>query len=206
MNNKIQKISKILLIIILLILVITIAHLVVYSEILDKHGKKTVSDSILPLVYGQEESLIPDWIKAVAIYWIEGSITDEKFIEVLEFLIEHEVIVISGYGKIVEEVIPDKVEVSSILTLATDKDVYSKGETMQISGTLPDYGSKQITFMLISPDNMIVTIGNILPDGNWNYSTTIKLVHNAIDKTGDYVLRLKYNAETVEKTISIGVQ
>lgn len=39
-----------------------------------------------------EDSLIPNWIKGIAGFWIEDKITDQEFIDGLEFLIEEDII------------------------------------------------------------------------------------------------------------------
>ena len=51
------------------------------------------------------------------------------------------------------------------LTVSSDLDTYSNGSTISISGTIKDYDSgKGLTFIVTSPDNNIVTIGQITPN------------------------------------------
>lgn len=50
----------------------------------------------VPSVMAQSESeIIPNWIKGVANFWIDGGIDDADFIEALEFLIDNNVIKLS---------------------------------------------------------------------------------------------------------------
>ena len=164
----------------------------------------------LPLIlipaYAQEsESLIPSWIKGVVGFWVEGNITDEKFIEVLEFLIKHEVIKIEGYGKI-EENISIQLEDNYELTVTTDKESYVYGETVMISGTLPDYGSDTVVIMIVSPDNMIMAILNVLSDGEGTYSKDWKLISPLMTDNGTYVISVKYKGETLQTTFEYDIE
>lgn len=156
----------------------------------------------LPFVYGEEDSLIPKWIKPIASFWVEGSITDEKFIEVLKFLIDHEVIVIQGYGKIdiqEEEIIP------MVFSLSIDKETYTINEIVQVSGTLPDNDVESISFLLKSPNNMIVTIFSITTDTSGEYLKSLQLHEKLMTENGDYILEAHYKNEKIETIIRYNV-
>ena len=129
---------------------------------------------ILIPIYAQEsENIIPSWIKGVAAFWVEGNITDEKFIEVLEFLIENEVIQIEGYGKI--DILEEK-STNMELTVTTDKESYTVDDKMNISGTLPNNELDTIVILLISPSDNLVIIKDVQSTGNGEFSIGVNLV------------------------------
>lgn len=153
------------------------------------------------LIYGQEESLIPEWIKPIASYWIEGSITDEKFIEVLEFLIEHEVIVIPGYGKID---IQGKGISPMAFSLTTDKDAYTTNERIIISGTLPNDNVADVIVMMIrSVDEVGADMMMVTNDKSGKYETYLTAgIHEAMLEDGEYYIRAQYQGERLTKTFT----
>lgn len=142
---------------------------------------------------------IPEWIKDVTVLWVDGHVSDEKFVQILEFLIEHEIIQISGYGKID---IQEEETIHMELTVTTNKSTYEVGEKMEISGTLPNNEEDPIVILFLSPDNMIVSIKNINTNGSGEYLTSIELVEALMHEDGNYIIRIKYQGEQVEKTIS----
>lgn len=92
-----------------------------------------------------------------------------------------------------------------VFTVTTDKESYVGNETMIVSGTLPDYGSSSVTFMLTSPSNMIVSISNAISDGNGNYSTTMTLGMSTMNESGTYTLVATYQGEKVQTTIEYSI-
>ncbi len=59
-----------------------------------------ISLAAVPLAQNAEaESLIPDWIKNNAGWWVEGSIDDETFVQGIEFLVESGIINVSSESK-----------------------------------------------------------------------------------------------------------
>ena len=106
-------------------------------------------------VYSQIEP-IPTWIKGVAGFWAEDKITDKEFLEALEFLIESGIIKVSDprvleleneiilleneimslTNKIigVEKVEPEPISKVGDRWITTDKEKYSLGDTVYVSG------------------------------------------------------------------------
>jgi len=148
-------------------------------------------------VYADEHETIPSWIKVVAGAWYEDKITDSEYRDAMTFLIEYEIIVIPGYGKIADIDIPE-IRDDDELGITTDKDSYIYGETMHISGTLPDYGSDTIVLQIINPDNEMVSMFTIVSDGKGNFSKDLKLEIPSMLQTAKYVIQCKYQGETVE--------
>lgn len=150
------------------------------------------------LVYSEKEDLlIPEWIKGVALFWVEESIDDEEFIEALEFLLENEIIQVPGWGEIDIEDEP----IDMILSVNTDKEEYIPRDVMQITGTLPDYNQHSIVIVFSDPDNMLAALLSFDSNGSGEYSTSINIGGPSMYIDGDYTLRVQYEGESVEKTV-----
>jgi len=54
----------------------------------------------VPLAQNAEaQSLIPDWIKTNAGWWVEGTVDDATFLNGIEFLVENDIINVSSESK-----------------------------------------------------------------------------------------------------------
>ena len=108
-------------------------------------------------VYADES--IPSWVKGVAGFWAEDKITDQEFIEAIEFLIESNIIQTNDPRVLLleNEILELKQEIKSIESkntsqqdtaniiqpleenemtyVTTDKQEYSLGDIIQGSGT-----------------------------------------------------------------------
>jgi len=51
---------------------------------------------LFSFVSAQEESLIPTWIKTAIGFWVNGQITDEEFLQAIEYFVEHKIITVSS--------------------------------------------------------------------------------------------------------------
>jgi len=47
---------------------------------------------LLSLTYAESESLIPEWIKNTARFWVEGNVSDSEFINALQYMIKNGII------------------------------------------------------------------------------------------------------------------
>jgi len=196
--NKKTIITQVLLLVI--ITTVTI-YLMVSYETSEEKVEKPFPKFILPLVYG-EEYQIPEWVKGVASFWVEGNISDTEFGDAIKFLLEHEIIIIDGYGKIVEKyMVVEDYE----LKVTTDKESYVRDAIMMVSGTLPDYGSSSVTFMLTDPNNMIMFMKSVISDGDGTYSMDVKLGSDIMKESGTYTLTANYKGEKVQTTIKYSV-
>lgn len=157
----------------------------------------------IPSITAQSESgEIPEWVKGVAGFWVDDGIDDGEFIEALVFLIENEIIEIPGYGKIV---IPEEETKLMALTINTDKQMYVIDEKIKITGALPNDDQDSISLLFLSPSNNIVSIKSINANGSGEYSTSLKIDDELIIEDGDYILRIQYQGEKIETTISFDV-
>jgi len=89
-----------------------------------------------------------------------------------------------------------------VLSIITDKETYVTGEKMEISGTLPNNEQDSIVILLVSPSNNLVIIKNINANGSGEYLTSIELIEALMHEDGNYISRIKYQGEQVEKITS----
>ena len=90
------------------------------------------------------------------------------------------------------------------LPVSTDLDIASNGASVKISGTIPDYDSssgKGLTFLITSPDNNIVYIGQLTPSSDGTFEKTIVAGGPLWKLAGDYDVKLQYGAD--KSTVSI---
>ncbi len=62
------------------------------------------------------------------------------------------------------------------VSVSTDLEIYSNGGAVVISGNIKNYDSfsgKGLTFLIKSPDNNIVTIGQLTPNSDGSFEKTI---------------------------------
>jgi len=87
----------------------------------------------------------------------------------------------------------------------TDLDVYGNGGTVVISGSIKDFDSSSghgLTFIIWSPDNNIVTIGQIIPNSDGSFEETFVAGGVLWRLTGDYLVEFNYGADSGEVTIN----
>ena len=155
----------------------------------------------LQMSYGEKQTNIPEWVKGIASYWVDGNITDDEFAEAIEFLLDQEIIKISGYGKID---IQEEEPIPMSLTVSTDKNSYSSGDIINVNITVPDNESGFVLLMLVGPDNNIVSMKNVYPDKNEEYKETFKIEKYAtMTKSGEYTIRIQYQGEKIEQKITL---
>jgi len=151
-----------------------------------------------------EDSLIPEWVKAIASFWVDGSIVDEEFIDALTFLIDYDIIQIEGYGKI-DAIIVEEEILPMELTIATDKESYTGGETMTIYGTIQYAKMEELVISVIRPDGMLAVMAQIYTNDVGEYSQSIE-IGGTFTETGIYIVKSQYRSETVESTINYSVE
>ena len=54
-----------------------------------------------------QETLVPDWVKNNALWWAEGKITEQEYLNAIQFLIEEEIITVSVFEETTEEALKD---------------------------------------------------------------------------------------------------
>jgi len=91
------------------------------------------------------------------------------------------------------------------VSVSTDLDVYGNGGTVVISGQIKDYDSssgKGLTFLIKSPDNNIVTIGQITPNSDGSFEKTIVAGGPLWKLAGDYIAEFHYGQDSGEAMIN----
>jgi len=65
------------------------------------------------------------------------------------------------------------------ISVTTNKGFYTEGATITISGLVKDFDtsdemrSMDVTLMVLAPNGILVTVAQVSPDSNGNYSTTM---------------------------------
>jgi len=91
------------------------------------------------------------------------------------------------------------------LPVSTDIDIVSNGASVTISGTLPDYDSssgKGLTFLIISPDNSIVQIGQLIPNSDGSFTKSFVAGGPLWKSSGDYTVKLQYGADKSDVSVN----
>jgi hypothetical protein len=91
------------------------------------------------------------------------------------------------------------------LPISTDIDIVSNGATVTISGSIPDYVSsegKGITYVITSPENNIVGIGQLNPNSDGSFETSFKAASPLWMKNGDYTIKFQYGADKSEVSVN----
>jgi len=91
------------------------------------------------------------------------------------------------------------------LSVSTDLELYGNGATVVISGNIKNYDSSSghgLTFLIKSPDNNIVTIGQLTPSSDGSFEKTLVAGGPLWKLAGDYIVEFHYGAETGETIIN----
>lgn len=158
---------------------------------------------LIPSITAQsDEYSIPSWIKVVAGAWSEDKITDSEYQDAMTFLIEHEIITIPGYGKIVEVDTPMITDDDDDeLGITTDKSSYNGDETIIVSINLPNEHFDRIELTIRDTDGRSYGSKAIQSSGSEEATVSFELGQRVLLlKSGTYVVQCKYQGETVETT------
>ena len=86
------------------------------------------------------------------------------------------------------------------LSVTTNKEFYTEGATITISGLVKDFDSSDdmrsmdVTIMVIAPNGNLVTVAQVPPSSDGNYSTTL-VAGGMINVEGDYTVKVKWGAQ-----------
>jgi len=95
------------------------------------------------------------------------------------------------------------------LSVTTNKEFYTEGATITISGLVKDFDtsddmrSMDVTIMVIAPNGNLVTVAQVSPSSDGNYSTTVKAA-GMIKDEGDYTVKAKWGAQSNQTTFKYG--
>jgi len=86
------------------------------------------------------------------------------------------------------------------ISVTTNKEFYTEGATIIISGLVKDFDtsddmrSMDVTIMVLAPNGNLVTVAQVSPDSDGNYSTTM-VAGGMINVEGDYTIKAKWGAQ-----------
>ena len=89
------------------------------------------------------------------------------------------------------------------INVQTDHASYGTGETINVSGFVKDFdGDADVTLMIIDPRGNIVTVAQIAPNSDGNYSHTIKAA-GMISVEGEYTIRVQIQNNGPQKNDTV---
>jgi len=86
------------------------------------------------------------------------------------------------------------------LSVTTNKEFYTEGATITISGLVKDFDtsddmrSMDVTIIVLAPNGNLVTVAQVSPSSDGNYSTTM-VAGGMINVEGDYTIKAKWGAQ-----------
>ena len=95
------------------------------------------------------------------------------------------------------------------ISVTTNKEFYTEGATITISGLVKDFDtsddmrSMDVTLMIIAPNGNLVTIAQVSPDSDGNYSTTM-VAGGMINVEGDYIVKVQWGAQANQTEFKYG--
>ena len=95
------------------------------------------------------------------------------------------------------------------LSVTTNKEFYAEGATITISGLVKDFDtsddmrSMDVTIMVIAPNGNLVTVAQVTPSSDGNYSTTM-VAGGMVNVEGDYTVKAKWGAQANQTEFKYG--
>ena len=95
------------------------------------------------------------------------------------------------------------------ISVTTDKDWYSDGAVITISGFVKDFDASDpmksfdVSILIFAPNGNLATVAQIPPDSDGNYSTTVKAA-GMISAEGDYNVKVKWGAQSNQTVFAFG--
>nr|AIF21997.1 hypothetical protein [uncultured marine thaumarchaeote SAT1000_07_E02] len=95
------------------------------------------------------------------------------------------------------------------ISVTTNKEFYSEGATITISGFVKDFDtsddmrSMDVTIMVIAPNGNLVTVAQVSPGSDGNYSTTM-VAGGMVNVEGDYTVKAKWGAQANQTEFKYG--
>jgi len=95
------------------------------------------------------------------------------------------------------------------ISVTTNKEFYSEGATITISGFVKDFDtsddmrSMDVTLMVLAPNGNLVTVAQVTPSSDGNYSTTM-VAGGMINVEGDYTVKAQWGAQANQTEFKYG--
>jgi len=93
------------------------------------------------------------------------------------------------------------------ISVSTDTKIYANGNNVVVSGQIRDYDASSetagaITYIVKSPENNLVTIGQLIPKSDGSYTFSFIAGGTMFKLNGDYILEVKYGPNKAETKIN----
>jgi len=93
------------------------------------------------------------------------------------------------------------------VSISTNTSIYANGATVTVSGKIKNYDplsetAGAVTYIVKSPENNLVTVGQLLPKSDGTFSFTFIAGGAMYKLNGDYEIEAKYGANTGKATIN----
>ena len=93
------------------------------------------------------------------------------------------------------------------VTISLDSDIIGNGGIVTVSGNIKNYDplsftAGAITYLITSPDNNIVGIGQLAPRSDGSYEFAFTAGGNLWKLNGDYTIQVRYGADTSDITVN----
>ena len=95
------------------------------------------------------------------------------------------------------------------LSVTTNKEFYVEGATITISGFVKDFDTSDpmrsidVTIMILAPNGNLVSVAQVTPSSDGNYSTTV-IAAGMISTEGDYTVKAKWGAQSNQTVFKYG--
>ena len=89
------------------------------------------------------------------------------------------------------------------VSVETDSSSYTTGNSIVISGSIKNLSEYEqaVSVMVVSPNQNMVFIDQVLPDSSGNYSTTLT-AGGTMNSSGEYEIRAQYGAQKITTTFN----
>jgi len=85
----------------------------------------------------------------------------------------------------------------------TDAEVYDHDSVIMVEGTVANLRQGPVTITVTSPTNNVVTIGQVTPDSDGTYSTTLSTSGDLWKYDGTYTIRVQYGAQGINDKVLV---
>jgi hypothetical protein len=95
------------------------------------------------------------------------------------------------------------------ISVTTNKEWYSDGSTITISGTVKDFDASDpmksfdVSITIFAPNGNLATVAQVSPSSDGSYATTVKAA-GMINTEGDYIVKVKWGAQSNQTVFEFG--
>ena len=142
-----------------------------------------------------EENYVPSWIKDTAGFWAENKISDDDFLQSLQYLIDNDFLLIPYNESLASD--PD---LDLKINVYANKQEYRAGDDIVIFGTVNKLiDDQKISVVISSIKGNFISIAKITPNLDGSYAFVAK--DSSFKEYGGYIVNVYY-AGQVHKQIS----